>query len=419
LPRVSNEAHLICAIIDTQQPEAVTANGIDPLMFQSYQSEFRWLSSYQSTYGKMPTLEALRHKFPVFPQSGAQATDVAYYADEVRYAYTRRTLTHTIDTAARHIAEDDLESAVFAVSSFAPPMYRGIELPNTLNDETFLDTWLDPIETYRVPWNTLDMVTGGLSKGELWYVAARLGQGKSWTLSEFACTLAMAGKRVLYVSLEMSERMIQQRFHVMLAHRLGVKGIKHSDLRQRTISVTDYRDLMHAVRERVPGSISVLDFSRGPVSPAKIQSMAQDYDVIVIDYVGLMTSSMGTRSVEDWRVMAAVSNQLKEVAVASDVPIIAAAQINREGETRGWMPPKVKNLAQSDALGQDGDVVITQRQYGKRAMVYSIEKNRSGEGQVLFFTHFDPNIGKFTEIRRGEADQLKDDFASERDQDDD
>jgi replicative DNA helicase len=414
LPRVHNEAHLISAIVDTQQTDAAANSGIEPNMLQAYQSEYRWVLSYQSTYGKPPTSEALHHKFPAFPQSDARAADVTYYADEVRYAFTRRQLSQTIDTAARHISEDDLESAVFAVSSFSPPMYRGIQLENTLVDETFLDTWHEAIETYRVPWATLDITTGGLNKGELWYVAARLGQGKSWTLCSFARTLALAGKRVLYVSLEMSERLVQQRFHVMFAQSMGIP-IKFSDIRNRTIDVQDYRDLMHGIREKVPGSISVLDFSHGPVSPAKIQSMAQDYDAVIIDYAGLMISSMGTRAVEDWRTMAAISNQLKEVTVASDVPIIAAAQINREGDTSAWQPPKVKNLSQSDALGQDGDVVITAKQYGKRAMVYSIEKNRNGEGQVLFFTDFHPNEGKFGEINRARADQLKDDFSADRD----
>ena len=126
--------------------------------------------------------------------------------------------------------------------------------------------------------------------------------------------------------------------------------------------------------------------------------MIKDYDAAIIDYAGLLSSSLGSRAVEDWRTMAAISNQLKEVAVATDVPIVSAAQINREGDTAGWKPPKVKNLSQSDALGQDGDVVLTQKQYGKANMVYSIEKNRHGEGQQLFFTEFGPNKGKFEEV---------------------
>lgn len=403
--RVSNEARLISALVQTSQLDTVIQRGVEPEMFRAYQAEFRWLISYQHTYGETPSPEVLKSKFPSFPLTDED--EVHYYADEVRTAHTKRELSETLETAARHIAEDDLESAVYTVAAFSPPMYKGIPLENTLADESFLTTWHEKIETIRTPWPTLENLTGGIQPGELWYVAARLGQGKSWTLANFACTAAIDGKRVLYVSLEMSERQVQQRLHVMLGNHYKVP-VTHKALKDREISVTEYRDLMHVIREKVQGTVSVLDQTRGPVSPAKVQSMIQDYDLVVVDYAGLMHSAMGSRAVEDWRVMAAISNQLQEVAASTEVPIIAAAQINREGDTAGPRPPRVKNLAQSDALGQDGSVVITQKQWSKRVNVYSVEKNRSGE-TGLFYTEFKPNTGEFKEINRERAQQLYDD----------
>jgi len=96
--------------------------------------------------------------------------------------------------------------------------------------------------------------------------------------------------------------------------------------------------------------------------------------------------------------MAAISNILKETAVQRSIPILAAAQINREGDTMGNKPAKLKNLAQSDALGQDADSVITMKQLSKTVAVYSLEKNRSGEGGALWHTMYLPNEGRFDEI---------------------
>lgn len=395
MQRISNEACLINALLHTENPEAAKLRGIQPEMFVAFKSEYRWLLNYKEIYNSTPSINTVLTKFPAFPVQDER--DVDFYCDEVRYAYTTRELSRTLNTAAQHLSQDDLESAVFTVSAFTPPSQKGVPLTNTLVDESFLENWDTAEETYRVPWQTLDDATGGLHKGDLWYVAGRLGQGKSWSLGAFARTLALSGKRVLFVSLEMSERQVQQRLHIMLGNTLGSK-ITHSDLRNRNITPLQYSELMSTIREKVTGSVSVLDFSRGPVTPAKIQSMIKDYDAAIIDYAGLLSSSLGSRAVEDWRTMAAISNQLKEVAVATDVPIVSAAQINREGDTSGWKPPKVKNLSQSDALGQDGDVVLTQKQYGKANMVYSIEKNRHGEGQQLFFTEFGPNNGRFEEV---------------------
>jgi hypothetical protein len=72
------------------------------------------------------------------------------------------------------------------------------------------------------------------------------------------------------------------------------------------------------------------------------------------------------------------------------------------------MPPKLRHLSQTDALAQDGDVVVTLRNFGRMSRIFSIEKNRHGESSRLFFTNFDPNVGNFTEIPRAEADQLRD-----------
>jgi len=104
--------------------------------------------------------------------------------------------------------------------------------------------------------------------------------------------------------------------------------------------------------------------------------------------------------------MASISNSLKTIALAQGTAMLCAAQINRDGDT-GSAPPKVKNLAQSDALGQDGDVVLTMRAKPKNvATHFSIEKNRHGLSGIPFFTTFDPNTGTYTEISGEHAEDL-------------
>jgi replicative DNA helicase len=154
------------------------------------------------------------------------------------------------------------------------------------------------------------------------------------------------------------------------------------------------------------GKFFVQDSSYGKISP---QVIAQDktMDAVFIDYAGLMAAPSGQAAIEDWRHMAAISNALKLTALSNEVRVIAAAQINRDGDTTGLRTPKLKNLSQSDALGQDGDVVVTMKQSGQ-AMAYSIEKNRHGEGGKKFFTNFQPNIGKFDEIGEEEAQTISD-----------
>ena len=137
-----------------------------------------------------------------------------------------------------------------------------------------------------------------------------------------------------------------------------------------------------------------------------VASRCSEYDLTVIDYVGLMAQDGGGRAIDDWRVMATISNTLKTIALAQKARLLCAAQINRDGET-GSAPPKVKNLSQSDALGQDGDVVLTMRAKAKNvATHFSLEKNRHGTSGVHFFTTFDPNTGTYTEVSGDHAEDL-------------
>jgi hypothetical protein len=41
-------------------------------------------------------------------------------------------------------------------------------------------------------------------------------------------------------------------------------------------------------------------------------------------------------------------------------------------------------------------------------MVYLIDKNRNGEGGTMFWTRFKPNEGKFEEISKASAEDLRD-----------
>lgn len=110
---------------------------------------------------------------------------------------------------------------------------------------------------------------------------------------------------------------------------------------------------------------------------------------------------------------AEISNSLKNVAKAKKCRIFAAAQINRAGDVgeNSPIPPKKKDLAQTDAYLQDADFLVTMtRMRGGHAAAYSLEKNRDGEDGARFYTKFIANQGDFTEITRAEAEDLCDEL---------
>ena len=402
--RPSCEALLISSLITTHDALAGVTFGLTPEMFVGYQTEYRWVLSYQQTYGTCPSREALLTKFPEFPYT--EHRDAAFAADEVRYTHNQRELRRTVRSAAQSIAEGDYEEAALALGGYSP--FTAVKpMVNALHDLSFLTSYEDKPDSLQMPWKTLQETTGGMRCGDLWYDAARLGNGKSWKAIEIAAAALEQGRRVSLYSLEMPKAQLLVRLHVCLGRRLGIP-VDHKSMRDKIYDLIAYRKLVNRIRDEVSGEIFLFDSSDGKISPATVAARAGDVDLSIIDYVGLMSSPLGKRAIDDWRVIASISNELKEVATAKSTRIFALSQVNRDGDTISRYPPKVKNLAQSDALGQDGDVVITHKKFSKTSQVCSIEKNRHGASEVLYFTRFLPNEGSFHEISRDTAEDLRD-----------
>lgn len=403
MQRPTSEAHLISALLNTQTVDDAAAYGITPDMFVTHQAEFRWMVSHSKIYGTDPSSEALHSRFPEFPLT--TATDVAFFCDEVRQDHTKRSFVQVIKDAAYKVQQGDLEEALIAWSSFAPPS-AGTRLVSNYGDERFLEGYGEAKEALSMPWHTVQSLTGGIRSGDYWTWAARTSQGKSWYLMEIAAHALMQGHDVMMYSLEMSERQCLIRLHVLLGKRLGI-DVDHIEMRDGFYPRRAYERLLGEIRERVPGRFYVHDSSKAKVTPGLINANAKKVDLSLVDYIGLMSNMQGDPAIRDWRIAAEISNNLKEIANSQDARIIVASQINRDGDNNSWKPPKVSQLSQTDAIGQDSDVVVTMKQYSRSAMVASVEKNRHGAAGIYLWTNFKPNVGDFSEISRATADTIQ------------
>ena len=402
--RHSSESYLISALLSLKDVHAAGRLGITPEMFAGYQAEYRFLLSYQQTYGECPSPDALAQRFPSFVF--APNEDVRFSADDVRDEYNRRELAKAVRITADSLRHGDLDTALLAWHGFSPT--HGVKaLTTTLTDSSFLDTYGQHVETIELPWATLQNLTGGIGPGQFWTFAARLGVGKSWTALEIARHAAMLGYRVIIWSLEMPERQCNTRIHAMMAPHLGF-SVGFNELKRGLYPKKDYKALLEAIDDNLNGNIFVMDSSRGMITPATISAHADSADLHIVDHIGLMRSTSGTRGISDWRVIAEISNELKEIAVSKGTRTLALSQINREGDTSNWRPSRSKNLSQTDAIGQDSDVVVTMKKFSQTTMTYLLDKNRDGPADRLWWTHFDPETGRYGEITRDAAEHIKD-----------
>ena len=406
MPAVSAEALLISALINTASVGSEIPFGIRPTDFEGYADEYNWLVNYTETYGTQPTWEIFAHTFSAFPH--CEHTEVRSAADAVHKSASKRRINTAMTEAVdlMHIGE---VTAAYERLVEARPRRAAARPRRILTDVGYLDEWDTKPYAVELPYGTLQRYTGGIQTGNLWFMAGRPGQGKSAHLTVTSKHAVLTGNRVLMYSLEMSEAEVRGRFHACLGTEMGYPSVTLTNLRSRNIDRAVIRRFIGELEDRMEACGGVLDVhtpADGRVSPSVIATRAAEYDLVVIDYVGLMACDNGGRAVDDWREMARISNALKEIGLSQDTAILCAAQINRDGDV-GNAPPKVRNLSQSDALGQDADVVVTMRAKPHDvATAFSLEKNRHGPSQIPFFTTFDPDRGNFTEIGRDAAEDL-------------
>jgi hypothetical protein len=407
VPQLSAEAVLISSLLNNHDVACAATYGIRPDHFIGYKDEYNWLVRYTDEYGSEPTWDAFKVAWPSFIRSEHEDTRSA--CDMVLKAYGKRTLTEAMSSAFDSLAVGDLDVAYKTLIA-AEPRRAHTKPKRLLTDTSFLDNWDEEQPYVELPYRTLQRHTGGIRPGNICYFSARPGQGKTAHLTNIVKHAVLTGNRVLFYSLEMSEAEVRARFHAALATHFGYKGITLNDIRDRRVDLHTYKTFVGELDDRLQQTGGHLDIHTprdGVTTPGLVASRASEYHLNVVDYIGLMRADSGSRSVDDWRVAASISNDLKSVGLNAHTGMLVATQINRDGDS-GKEPPKLKHMSQTDALGQDGDMVVTMRAMPHNvATAFSLEKNRHGQSGIKFFTTFNPNEGMFDEISAEQAEDMQ------------
>ena len=172
---------------------------------------------------------------------------------------------------------------------------------------------------------------GGLGNKELAMVVAPPGVGKSLYLVNQGVAALMQNKKVLYISLEMSEDRIAARFDSVMT-LIPQKKIKDSlGLLQKRLQLFG---------EKFPnGQLMIKEFPTGLANINDIRSLLvqlQNYedfkpDVILIDYLELLRPTRD--GLAEYQAQQRISEELRGLAVECDVLLWTATQTNRQGRS--------------------------------------------------------------------------------------
>lgn len=417
------EVLLISAVLRTQDHITPAARGITKALFHAYTDEWEWVEGYISRHRRTPSRGAFLQKFPTFALK--QVDDVNHFCEEVKDSHAQTALSSVLQETIDSLKNGDVRSALRNIHKSALDIETRMD--GVSADADIIKNWGDVYSEVErrvaraeqfgmagVPtgFPTLDERTGGPQPGHLWVVAARLGQGKTWSLVRMAVAACFSGLTVQYNALEQSRAEIAMRVHTFMSSEFGQTVFRNLDLAQgRNFSMGEYKDFLVDMQSRISGSFHVSDTTRGRVSPMTIAAQIERNlpDAVFLDYLTLMD----TGNQDDWKGIAKLSAGLKQVATQYGVPIIAAAQLNRSAATGGREVAGPEALAESDAIGRDADAIVTMKAMSKTVILMKLAKYRHGRDGFTWYTRFTPNTGHFEEIT---FDDAQDAIAEDKDQ---
>ena len=231
----------------------------------------------------------------------------------------------------------------------------------------------------------LDYKLSGLQPSDLILVAARPSMGKTAFVLNIAQYVAFKKDRATAIfSLEMSKEQLVNRLF-SLESQVDAQALRTGNMKD-----SDWEKLIEGAGI-IGKSKLIIDDTPG-ISVSELRSKCRKYklehglDLIIIDYLQLMTGSVGKRSESRQQEISEISRSLKGLARELNVPVIALSQLSRAVESRPDKRPMLSDLRESGAIEQDADVVMfiyrdeyynKDTEYKKQAEII-IAKQRNG-----------------------------------------
>ena len=174
---------------------------------------------------------------------------------------------------------------------------------------------------------------GGLPNKTLNIALAGTGVGKSLFMCHMASSVLLQGRNVLYITLEMAEEKIAERID---ANLLNINIQEIADLPK-----VMFDNKVTSLAKKTQGTLIIKEYPTASAHSGHFKSLLSELalkksfkpDIIFIDYLNICSSSRyrGNLSVNSYSYIKAIAEELRGLAVESNVPIVSATQTTRSG----------------------------------------------------------------------------------------
>ena len=186
---------------------------------------------------------------------------------------------------------------------------------------------------YQFDLDYMNRITkGGVPSKTLNIALAGTGVGKSLFMCHVASSYLLQGLNVLYITLEMAEERIAERIDANLL------DVTMEDLHDMPHQLYDGK--IKKLREKTQGQLIIKEYPTASAHSGHFKSLINELalkksfrpDVIFIDYLNICASSrFKGGNISSYFYVKAIAEELRGLAVESNVPIFSATQTTRTG----------------------------------------------------------------------------------------
>lgn len=402
---MNTEAKLITAVLEDKQIHVLLQANVDNLL-KTHKDIWQFIKRYAEHNKTVPPVDLVVEKFRDFePIPGVGATK--HHLEEVQSEYLNESLKDILRNAAtdvqggkgvnaleelitktselkkntaviRDINVTDVESAV----AYFEQMQRDKEL-----GASGIKTGLPGFDNY---------LPAGIMPGQLGVFLAYPGIGKSWLSLYFAVQAWKQGKSPLIISLEMSETEVRNRVLAIMGEGIW----SHRKLSNSEVEIDMLKKWYAKTIQGKPEFRIISNDSGGDITPSVLRGKIDQYkpDFVIVDYLQLMSPNQ--KSDNETVRMKNLSRELKLMAIAEEIPIIAISSATPDDVTKLDTVPTLGQTAWSRQIAYDADWVLALGRGPNSDVIECVfRKNRNGYmGEFLVQVDFDKGYYRYKDF---------------------
>lgn len=241
----------------------------------------------------------------------------------------------------------------------------------------------------KTGFKKLDVITGGLQKGDYILIGARPSMGKTAFMCDISRNVAKLQDCDVYIfSLEMSKEALISRF--------ASREFNINNQKWKTPALLENEDILNIQAgadsfENIYKNIFIIDNPNMTVSDIYRTTLelasrrGRKPALVCIDYLQRIFGE-GQSSVN---VFTNISRELKTFARDMDCPMIVLSQLSRVCETRADKRPVLSDIRESGAIEQDADLVA----FLYRDEYYFPDTEKKGMAELIIQKHRNGELG--------------------------